>query len=306
MHLSMVIVLCGGIITHFHGQQGDIRLRTGETTHEFLSHGQWGTVIPETLPFHITLADFRIEQDDVGHTNYISTVIVRGLSGTDTVCIAMNRPLIVCGYRMIQTSYDEDLHGTHLSVINDPIGTGTALLGYGLFLMAAAWLLAGKAATALRRDRPHSLGTTERLAALSVTVLSLLPLVPLFTAPLRPILRTPLLYIHVGTIMAAYILLVLSIWRRNFLATATLLLATGIVLGSVWGSISWGSYWSWDPKETWALVTLLLYSLPLHTHHVPMLRRPSVYRIYSTLCLLSLLITYLGVNFFMQSRHSYL
>ena len=67
------------------------------------------------------------------------------------------------------------------------------------------------------------------------------------TRPLVPILRSPMLFLHVGTIMLSYILLVVSIVRRDLLRPAVFLLATGIFLGAVWANISWGTYWSWEP-----------------------------------------------------------
>ena len=73
-------------------------------------------------------------------------------------------------------------------------------------------------------------------------------------SPLVPILRSPFLVVHVGTIMLSYILLVVSILRREVLRPAVFLLATGIFLGAVWANVSWGTYWSWDPKESWALM----------------------------------------------------
>lgn len=71
-------------------------------------------------------------------------------------------------------------------------------------------------------------------------------------------------------------------------------LATGIFVGAVWANETWGTYWSWDPKESWALITLLVYSLPLHTRSLPWFRSPLAYRLYSLLALVSLAMTYWG------------
>ena len=61
-----------------------------------------------------------------------------------------------------------------------------------------------------------------------------------------------LLSAHVSVIMLSYALLMLSIVDRRMLRAAVCLLAAGIFLGAVWANVSWGSYWSWDPKETWS------------------------------------------------------
>ncbi len=314
MHLSIVLILCGGIITFLLESRGQIHLRIGETTHEFMAETPGGGFEASTLPFYLTLSNFHIEHDGEAHTDYVSTVRLthhRPMKPTPStgVDIRMNRPLMQDGYRIIQASYDDDMQGTHLGVVYDPYGTGTVMIGYILFFFTVFYQFCLSTANILRRDKRPTLQefTLKRLGALLIiAIAALLPLVPLAVSPLQPILRTPLLYIHVGIVILSYILLVSTMLWRSLLRPAVLLLAIGVVLGSIWGSISWGTYWSWDPKETWALITLLLYALPLHERILPVLRRPRMYRLYNLLCLLSLLITYLGVNFFMHSRHSYL
>lgn len=156
---------------------------------------------------------------------------------------------------------------------------------------------------------------------LHLIALGLLPVLPLGSAatlmvawlvernpqitPLMPVLHSPWLSAHVTTIMLSYTLLVVSFFRREALRYAVSLLAVGIFLGAVWANVSWGAYWSWDPKEAWALVTLIVYSLPLHTQSLPWFRSTRNYRIYSLLALATLLMTYLGVNYFLGGMHSY-
>lgn len=89
------------------------------------------------------------------------------------------------------------------------------------------------------------------------------------------------------------------------LRIAVFFLMAGIFLGAMWANVSWGSYWSWDPKESWALITLVVYSLPLHSESLPWLRSTRNYRIYCALCLLCLLMTYFGVNYLLGGMHSY-
>ncbi len=135
---------------------------------------------------------------------------------------------------------------------------------------------------------------------------------------LMPVLHSPLLSIHVAVIMVAYSLLALltvnaamglaqrgqrqrlALVGRIVLMPAVLLLAAGIFVGAVWANVSWGSYWNWDPKETWALITLLVYAAPLHGRWSA--------RAFHTYCLLafaSVLFTYFGVNYLLSGMHSY-
>lgn len=143
---------------------------------------------------------------------------------------------------------------------------------------------------------------------------------------LMPVLASPLLSIHVAVIMVAYVLLAflmlcgimafylrkdhaiierLHILGQIILYPAVFLLTTGIFIGAVWANVSWGTYWSWDPKETWALITLIVYALPLHGQSIPAFRKPMFFHIYCTTAFLAVLITYFGVNFILGGMHSY-
>ena len=143
---------------------------------------------------------------------------------------------------------------------------------------------------------------------------------------LMPVLASPLLSIHVAVIMVAYSLLAFLmlggimavVLRRDhavverlhvvgqiILYPAVFLLTAGVFIGAVWANVSWGSYWSWDPKEVWALITLIIYALPLHGQSLPWMRRPLFFHIYCILAFLSVLVTYFGVNFILGGMHSY-
>lgn len=144
---------------------------------------------------------------------------------------------------------------------------------------------------------------------------------------LMPVLQSPLLSIHVVLVMISYALFALvtlialqALWlhichrdaelirttalSQLLLYPAVALLATGIFVGAVWANISWGTYWSWDPKETWALITLMIYAIPLHRTFLDA-DRPLLYHAYILLAFLAVLMTYFGVNFFMSGMHSY-
>lgn len=140
---------------------------------------------------------------------------------------------------------------------------------------------------------------------------------------MMPVLASPLLSLHVSTIMISYALLSLTflcavvalclprharelqVLSLLFLHPAIAALGIGIFIGAIWANVSWGTYWSWDPKETWALITLMLYAVALHTQSLPLLRRPAAYHIYMALAFLSLAMTYFGVNYFLSGMHSY-
>jgi ABC-type transport system involved in cytochrome c biogenesis permease subunit len=91
-----------------------------------------------------------------------------------------------------------------------------------------------------------------------------------------------------------------------FLYPAVCLLASGIVVGSIWAEISWGRYWAWDPKEIWALITLILYALPLYFQKIRFFEKPLFFHLYMIIGFLSVLMTYFGVNYLLGGIHAYL
>ncbi len=86
---------------------------------------------------------------------------------------------------------------------------------------------------------------------------------------------------------------------------AVFCLAIGTFLGAVWANVSWGSYWAWDPKETWALITLLVYAFTLHGASLRPFRNPVFFHWYCIAAFLCVLVTYFGVNFLLGGLHSY-
>ena len=154
-----------------------------------------------------------------------------------------------------------------------------------------------------------------------------------------PVLDSPLLCIHVMLVMIAYMLFALMavggavalildasgnvsgdapaqdglnpMVERLYhidsvvLYFAVFLLAAGIFTGAVWANISWGRYWGWDPKETWALITLLVYSFGLHQSSLKTMRRPIAFHVFTLLAFACVLMTYFGVNCLLGGLHSY-
>ena len=148
----------------------------------------------------------------------------------------------------------------------------------------------------------------------------------MLTHPLLPVLRSPFFSLHISTIVTAYALLLglvvvgvialvkpkdharlerLKALSTSMLYPAVALLAIGIFVGAVWANVSWGNYWSWDPKEVWALITLLIYAAPLHERLLKTFQRPLFYHIYCILAFMSVVITYFGVNLILGGVHAY-
>lgn len=141
---------------------------------------------------------------------------------------------------------------------------------------------------------------------------------------LQPVLQSPLLSLHVCLTMLSYALLSLVVLHavgellrpspvpqaamlraRLLLIPAVGLLGIGIFLGACWARTTWGRYWGWDPKEVWALITWLLYALPLHNRSLPLLGRPRVFHAYVVAAFAAVLFTYFGVNCLLGGMHSY-
>ncbi|OGR41681.1 MAG: hypothetical protein A2X35_12450 [Elusimicrobia bacterium GWA2_61_42] len=138
--------------------------------------------------------------------------------------------------------------------------------------------------------------------------------------PLMPALRSDWLILHVLSSMAAYAAFALAaaaaawalVKRRaeifeDFLLrlarTGFAFLTLGIVTGSVWANTAWGAWWSWDPKETWSLLTWLAYAAALHLRKKGPLG--AKFSVMLLLCFALVLFTYFGVNFLLSGMHSY-
>jgi cytochrome c-type biogenesis protein CcsB len=152
---------------------------------------------------------------------------------------------------------------------------------------------------------------------------------------LVPVLKSYWLTIHVSVITASYgflglgavlgyIVLLLfilrdphrrphidvAIYRLTAVNEAALIiglsmLTVGNFIGGVWANESWGRYWGWDPKETWAYVSIVVYAIVLHLRLIPRLDRPFVFSTASFLAFSTILMTYFGVNFYLSGMHSY-
>jgi cytochrome c-type biogenesis protein CcsB len=82
-------------------------------------------------------------------------------------------------------------------------------------------------------------------------------------------------------------------------------LTVGTLLGAIWANESWGRYWGWDPKETWSLVTILVYTFITHMRHIPGLKNEYSFNLSAVIGFGSVLMTYFGVNYYLSGLHSY-
>ena len=190
-------------------------------------------------------------------------------------------------------------------------------------MLVLGWLVALLSILLYRRSRfLAALGILQAIIFLLVSHISQMD--PQMTH-LMPVLNSPLLTLHVSVIMMAYALLSLTfissltalfmprkrqeihLLSQLMLFPALTFLGIGIFIGAIWANISWGTYWSWDPKETWALITFMIYAVPAHRTFSPLNPHssPLLYHLYMTLAFLAILMTYFGVNYLLGGMHAY-
>jgi ABC-type transport system involved in cytochrome c biogenesis permease subunit len=178
------------------------------------------------------------------------------------------------------------------------------------------------------------LGVTSLLAGITLLTAHMSWLNPELTN-LVPVLKSHWLTIHVATItasygflglgcMVAFLNLLLMIFRTKAnaerlnlalkelmliiemaLMSGIVLLVIGNFLGGIWANESWGRYWGWDPKESWTLVTIILYSFTLHLTLIPAIRNTFTFSFMSFVSFGAVLMTYFGVNYYLTGLHSY-
>lgn len=184
------------------------------------------------------------------------------------------------------------------------------------------------------RKTPIILSGTSVLAALALFVAHLSWMNPEITN-LVPVLKSYWLTFHVSLITASYgflalaailgflnlILYLLQTEKKQnviknkiseltgiteqTMIVGVYLLTIGTLLGAIWANESWGRYWGWDPKETWTLISIIVYTFILHMRFVPGLKKTFVFNLASLLGFSSILMTYFGVNYYLSGLHSY-
>ena len=199
-----------------------------------------------------------------------------------------------------------------------------------IVFIAASTVVAG---LIFARKSPFTLGATALLAGVTMGVAHLNFINPEITN-LVPVLKSYWLMIHVATIISgdgflglgsilSLLVLVLFIMRGQnaenidrsikelsniaemSLIVGLFLLTIGNFLGGIWANESWGRYWGWDAKETWAAVTILVYATVLHLRFIPKLNNPFAFNVASLWAYSSVIMTYFGVNYYLSGLHSY-
>ncbi|HBZ20626.1 MAG TPA: c-type cytochrome biogenesis protein CcsB [Bacteroidales bacterium] len=184
------------------------------------------------------------------------------------------------------------------------------------------------------RKSPFALSATAVLAGMTLMVAHLSFMDPEITN-LVPVLKSYWLTLHVSVITGSYgflglgailaiismILLLLSdknnierisgtidelvVINYKTLTLGLYLLTIGTFLGAVWANESWGRYWGWDPKETWSLITIIIYSVVIHSRMIPGMKDIYTFNLLSLFAFSSVLMTYFGVNYYLTGMHSY-
>ncbi len=305
IHLSFILMITGGICTRYLSHRGTLTLHPGVTDIQFVEDD--GTI--RKLPTSITLISFSIPIDSLTNTptDYIS-LICDGEG--KTYRISMNHIARIGSYRFYQSSYDE-YGGTILIVSHDPVGIGITYLGFLLFAIGGGWLMATR----------MIMGRRLIIFCLIIGLAWFGWLTGQSAEAHLPILSTPWLYVHIFFVIIGYSMLAsasaisfIGLLRTSCLhkyvplATKLLLpgvymVGIGIIIGSMWANVSWGRYWGWDPKETWSLVTFLIYAIPLH-RVFGLENRHRTLSYYLTFATLSIIMTYAGVNG-LSSLHAY-
>ena len=184
------------------------------------------------------------------------------------------------------------------------------------------------------RKSPFALSATAVLGAMTLMVAHLSFMDPEITN-LVPVLKSYWLTLHVSVITGSYgflglgailglinlILMALSnennrerigntigeltVINYKTLTLGLYFLTIGTFLGAVWANESWGRYWGWDPKETWSLITVIIYSLVIHSRMIPSLKDVYSFNALSLFAFSCVLMTYFGVNYYLSGMHSY-
>jgi cytochrome c-type biogenesis protein CcsB len=97
----------------------------------------------------------------------------------------------------------------------------------------------------------------------------------------------------------------LTVINYKTLTLGLYFLTIGTFLGAVWANESWGRYWGWDPKETWSLITIIIYSIVIHSRNIPGMKDIFTFNLLSLFAFSGVLMTYFGVNYYLSGMHSY-
>lgn len=344
LHAALMIIVIGACVTHFFGEQGEVHLRSDQavpltTRHSTLSLFLWDFQVIYSGEHPV---DYVCELRILDRSRVPLTIDEGSLRMNKPLKYHGYR-FCQSDYDSDQLgvvlAYNYDPWGIAITY------TGYALL---LVAMIAFFFQPRTRFRALLHNlttqwsRSKAVTLLAAFAVLIVILSIIMTKVVTPKPPLQPVLQTPLLGIHVSVIMLAYTLFAvimvngiiglctalaarkaegqrkdklqmtnvkLQIVSSILLYPALFCLTAGIFIGAVWANMSWGRYWGWDPKETWALITMLVYALLLH---FPWLKSQMtngksqiVYHAFCVIAFLFVLFTYFGVSYLLGGLHSY-
>ncbi|MBQ9523589.1 MAG: cytochrome c biogenesis protein ResB [Bacteroidaceae bacterium] len=143
LHLSFLIILIGALTTHITSHRGMVHLREGETSRSYWAKDNQGLyTLTEQMPFYLALKDFQVlyDADGITPSDYVSQVVIATKEGKEETSISMNNIGRVKGFRIYQTSFDDDLAGSVFTISYDPWGTGITYMGYILLAISMIWV----------------------------------------------------------------------------------------------------------------------------------------------------------------------
>ncbi|MBO4635309.1 MAG: cytochrome c biogenesis protein CcsA [Bacteroidales bacterium] len=300
IHLLFILVLALAVLGGFFSQTLYVTLAPGESS----SFAADANGRPVALDWSLKLDSFTVLSYPDGSPKRYTSVIT--LDGSRQGTVEVNRPLRFRGWLIYQYDYYT------LMLVRRPL-LPVVYLGFILLLTAALLQLIIQAFKGVRR-RGLLAGLLLTLVFVLITFLRM----GSHARTLPPALQSPWFVPHIVVYMLAYALLSIAIviavyqWIKGsfnleqadrFTAMGASLLLAGMVMGAIWAQAAWGTYWNWDPKETFALVTWLLFMLYLHWRRsMPDSRRWAC--IILLLAFISLQFCWWGVNLF-PSVHSY-
>ena len=301
LHIALGIIILGACVTHFFGKQGEIHLRADKAQTLAINHSS----------VSLFLWDFQVVYDaDNNPADFITELRLLDRSAKanananvtiDEGIVRMNKPLKYHGFRFCQSDYDSDQQGVVLAYNYDPWGIGITYTGYALLLIGMVGFFFQKhtrfrallKSLTAERSVSRSTWVFQRGGLLAYTLFAVI-MVNGILGLCMPAKRESIMQLS-----------------QVLLYPAVFCLTAGIFIGAVWANLSWGRYWGWDPKETWALITMLVYALLLHW---PLLKSKCqmtneqsqiIYHILSIVAFAFVLFTYFGVSYLLGGLHSY-
>lgn len=310
VHASVLVIIIGGILTWLTGKRGYIYLQE-DAGYAMTWRMDDGEVMD--LPFRL-----RLEKED--GTGKLSLRSDHNQESGTSVGVYDGHSAVIDGYKFTLGTVNKNRGVCRFNVNHDPVGEPVVYAGYLFFALS----LIGCGYCRVRRaDKRTDVRTVRRVilsAILIIVFLYFYVTVRWVGDGMSPMLRHPLLAWHIGAVIGSYILFaalsvvsVVSLCGRSvsprvytgILYSGLSLLSIGIALGSVWASDAWGSYWSWDPKETWALLCMIVYVIPLHPKYMPEFRKSRTRNIYYAIAILMVLFLWFGVDRIFAGLHSY-